>query len=210
MIQPGGVSLGVNFRVKEVIKLGEDALPALLDCLDKDERMTRTVSYFRSFRPSRQVHYVREASVDAVYGILKNVPVGANLDPSAYGRPEYYRAYGAAARKYWEANRGKPPIVRWHETLCDLKTAPDTRYTALKSIVTDQPHPQWMSGGSQENWPTAPAKMKAEAEALANPTVAEACFRAMDHEIAAFRQPRHEIHRRGTWGRVIARRQPPP
>src|SRR5262249_40888219 len=59
MSQPGGVYLGGNFRVAEIAKLGEAALPALFDCLEKDERLVRSVSYWRNFHPSRTVHYVK-------------------------------------------------------------------------------------------------------------------------------------------------------
>ena len=45
--QPGGVSLASDWRVEALIKIGEPAVPALIDCLETDERLTRSVHFWR-------------------------------------------------------------------------------------------------------------------------------------------------------------------
>jgi hypothetical protein len=185
MSQPGGVNLGNDFRVRAVVKLGEGALPALFDCLEKDTRLVRSVSYFRDFAPSREAHYVREAAWVAVSEILKSIPLEKSGVDYKTPKPERYRLLGAAAKKYWEANSGKSPSARWYETLCDLNAAPHLRFTAMSSLITDERYPRWTSGNDYEVWwPEPSAKIREIAAAFTNPTIAEAILKALDHDIA--------------------------
>src|SRR5262249_44661990 len=45
--QPGGVSLNLDGRVLELVKEGEAAVGPLLDCLEGDHRLTRSVQFGR-------------------------------------------------------------------------------------------------------------------------------------------------------------------
>lgn len=182
MMQPGGVALSNNFRVREMAKLGEAALPALFDCIEKDQRMVRVVSYWRDFHPTREVHYVAEAAWDAVYMILKTIP--ASHQGIDYQSPplQRYRAMGAAAKKYWEAHRSKSPEQRHYETLCDLKNNSMVRSSAVVSLVTEEQHPSWFNHEAELYWPKPPASMKASLDVFKNPTVAEALWFSLDHD----------------------------
>ena len=62
MGQPGGVSLAEDRRVEALIKLGDAAVPALIDAIEKDERLTRSVHFWRDFSSDRTVLAVREAA----------------------------------------------------------------------------------------------------------------------------------------------------
>lgn len=181
MSQPGGVHLGNNYRVRELAKLGEAALPALFDCLEKDERLVRTISYWRNFHPNREVHFVAEAAMDTVYMILKTIP--ASPEGVDYRDPplKRYRAFGAAARKYWEANHNKSPLLRHYETLCNLQFNDGLRCSAMNSLLVSDSYPPWMNE-AELYWPVAPSEMKTELEQFQNPTVAEALWRCLDND----------------------------
>jgi len=47
--QPGGVDLASDRRVQELIRLGDVAVPDLIDAVEKDERLTRSVHFWRDF-----------------------------------------------------------------------------------------------------------------------------------------------------------------
>lgn len=69
--QPGGIPLGMDRRVAALIDIGDAAVPALIDTVEKDERLTRSVHFWRDFARSRTVLSVREAALTAVMSILK-------------------------------------------------------------------------------------------------------------------------------------------
>ena len=47
--QPGGISLGRDRRVAALIEIGDPAVPALIDAVEKDGRLTRSVHFWRDF-----------------------------------------------------------------------------------------------------------------------------------------------------------------
>jgi hypothetical protein len=69
--QPGGVDLASDARVAALIKIGDPAVPALIDAVEKDGRLTRSVHFWRDFARSRTVLGVREAALVAVMSILR-------------------------------------------------------------------------------------------------------------------------------------------
>ena len=68
--QPGGVDLSEDPRVGKLIDLGDAAVPALIDCIENDVRLTRSVHFWRDFADSRGIIGVREAALTAVMSIL--------------------------------------------------------------------------------------------------------------------------------------------
>ena len=58
-------------RVAALIEIGDPAVPALIDAVEKDGRLTRSVHFSRDFARSRTVLSVREAALTAVMSILK-------------------------------------------------------------------------------------------------------------------------------------------
>ncbi len=53
--QPGGLDLNQDPVYVELVQQGKDAVPALIDTYENDERFTRSVSFHRDFFPSREV-----------------------------------------------------------------------------------------------------------------------------------------------------------
>ena len=68
--QPGGVSLVMDPRVKEIVKLGHAALRPLLNCLESDARLTRSVTFQRDFYEQRTIIPVKVAAFTAIEEIL--------------------------------------------------------------------------------------------------------------------------------------------
>jgi hypothetical protein len=65
-------NLSDDWRVKALIEIGEPAVPALIDALEKDDRLTRTVVVHHGLSGTyRRVEPVRKAAVAAVMTILR-------------------------------------------------------------------------------------------------------------------------------------------
>ncbi len=69
--QPGWPNLTLDRRVQELIRVGDPAVPALIDTLEKDERLTRSVQFFRDYARHRTVLSVREAALTALAHITQ-------------------------------------------------------------------------------------------------------------------------------------------
>lgn len=100
--QPGGVSLNSDPMVTALIAEGDAAVPALLQCMESDRRLTRSVSFFRDFDTHRNLIPVSAAAQAALDEIL-NVRFDTTLE---------YRAY-------WEKYQAMEPAERWYQTLKD-------------------------------------------------------------------------------------------
>jgi hypothetical protein len=59
------LNLASDRRVRELIGLGEAVVPALIDAMEEDERLTRSFHSWRDFARSRTVLSVREAVLTA-------------------------------------------------------------------------------------------------------------------------------------------------
>jgi hypothetical protein len=67
---PGSVSLGLNPVVKALIAEGDGAVDPLLDCLEKDTRLTRSADLDHNFRPYHMIP-VRQCAQAALDDMLK-------------------------------------------------------------------------------------------------------------------------------------------
>ena len=121
--QPGGVPLGMDRRVAALIEIGDPAVPALIDAVEKDGRLTRSVHFSRDFSRDRTVLSVREAALTAVMSILK-VRV---FEPASTGDNFTARGEDTAVktaqrlREYWKTYGGLPFDERMMKTLADPK-----------------------------------------------------------------------------------------
>jgi len=70
--QPGGVPLHEDWRVHELIKLGDTVVPRLIAVIETDKRLTRSVHFWRDFSPSRTVMNVKEAALSAIMSIWQD------------------------------------------------------------------------------------------------------------------------------------------
>jgi hypothetical protein len=109
MGQPGGVPLGEDARVTALIAVGDDAVPALIDCIEKDTRLTRSVHFWRDFAQSRTIIAVREAALTAAMSILRTrvfepAATGDNFtsrgEPGAKETAQVLRNIGAPTASY--------------------------------------------------------------------------------------------------------------
>ena len=135
--QPGGVSLGASPIVQALVDEGDDAVGPLIDALEHDTRLTRSVHFWRDFHRSRTIMGAHEAAYTALVGILKTPFFGAattgdNL--SARGL-EGRKAVADRVRAYWEKNRGIPLVERWYRTLADDGAGPEGWLQAAGNIV---------------------------------------------------------------------------
>lgn len=134
--QPGGVELSRDPGVDALIRIGEPAVPALLECLEHDARLTRSVHFWREFVPNRTVLGVFEACYVALANILDEdfyevVATGDNLTSS--------RRRGLvvqAVRAHWERWGSVPPVERRWQILSDDAAAPSRWAAAAEWLTT--------------------------------------------------------------------------
>jgi len=70
--QPGGVNIAEDRTVSALIQEGDAAVEPLIDCLEKDDRLTRSVSFGRDFHRDRHVITVKSAAMSALQTILQS------------------------------------------------------------------------------------------------------------------------------------------
>ena len=137
--QPGGVALSRDLRVDALIRVGEPAVPALLECLEHDERWTRAVHFWRDFVPRRSVLGVHEACYVALANILGEDffdfgSTGGNLTDSSQ-RSDVARS----VRTHWETWRGVAPAERRWQILNDDSRTPAQWASAAEWLTTGGP-----------------------------------------------------------------------
>lgn len=139
MGQPGGVDLTDHPVTKALIQAGDDAVQPLLDCLENDTRLTRSVRFGRDFHPGRTILGVHEAAYAALASILQTSFFGAGSTAdslTAHGL-EGRRQAAAAIRAYWQKNKALSLLERWHQTLSDDESTPDRSLEAADNIIQD-------------------------------------------------------------------------
>lgn len=186
-----GIMPTLDWRVKELINLGDAAVPDLIGTLESDGRLTRSVLFGHDFSRARKVFTVRGAAIEATASILGTrefEPRGSwDLDDQAA------KETAKSLRDYWKTYGHFPFDERMMKILADPKESftarrkaaknlsalnEQGRQTALTFMGTDLPH--------GEN----PAVKK-----FNNPTVAEAMLATMDADLNAHDYKQYE--RRG-------------
>lgn len=121
--QPGGVDLASDTRVIALIKEGDAAIEPLLKTLAGDDRLTRSVSFWRDFFPLRNVISVAAAARTALQSLL-------SVSLTAETRAEEAAAY----RSYWLKTKGLSMEERWMKEL-ENESAGMQRWTdAVKNL----------------------------------------------------------------------------
>lgn len=184
--QPGGVDLASDWRVEALIRLGDAAVPALIDAIERDERLTRSVHFWRDFARSRTVLSVREAALVAVMSILRLQvfePRATGDNFTAHG-PEQARDTARRLRDYWEQNRGLTLEQRMRRVLTDDLSTQEQMREAARNLaeLTGERRIGSMVWGSRTG--PAPTGAQNPALALTDPTAAEAILAAMDRDLA--------------------------
>ena len=125
MRSPGAASPGNSHLVRELIAEGDPAVAPLLDVLENDARLTRTVSGERGRSSMRFVHPVYEAAFAALLGILETHEFDQYR---SYGfkaaEPAERKSLAGALRQFWQRTRSIPLCERWYRTLLDDSAGP--------------------------------------------------------------------------------------
>jgi len=165
MGQPGGVLLAQDPVVADLIKEGPPAVEPLLDCMEKDTRLTRSVSFHRDFFPSRNLITVKSAAMAAFRGIVDSYDFrdGAFQDPSV-----------AQLRTWWDQNKSLSGPERWMAVLQD-DNANYQRWEEAAGRLTEDVSIQHLGQGAYMGKPGDPPKqMKGEpARDKTNPSVTD-------------------------------------
>lgn len=198
---PGEVLLVLDPRVEALIDIGDPAVPGLIDAVEKDERLTRSVHAWRPWAKDRTVLSVRAAALEAVTNILKTrfFRTGVLGDSITKRGPERVQGVVAELRGYWKTHGENPFTERMMKILTDSKS--DGVATAGAARNLTQLGTKWRySGGGmmtfdisrgQSGWPvpvlpTDTSEVRHLITQFSNPTVAEAILDAMDRHLKQF------------------------
>ena len=182
--QPGGVDLANDPRVVALIDCKELAVPALLEVLEKDRRLTRSVHFWRDFNQDRTVLSVAEAALVALQSILR-IRV---FEPRTSGDnftirgPKAAKMAAEKLRDYWNANRGMSLPERLRRSLTRTQAKPEDwrrAATELGRLGRDRRIGTTL-GGDQ----VSESEGENPALALSEPSAAEAILAAMDRDLA--------------------------
>ncbi len=180
--QPGEVVLGRDPRVEALIAVGDPAVEPLLECLEHDSRLTRSVSYDRDFIPDRSIIPVAEAAYVALCGILRQsfsltgVAAGNLSEPDI----EYRKELARQIRRHFDRYRGMSFEDKWYHILQNDDEPVELQLQAVanicrKSNVKEIPHSCGSSLSATRTDPNA-ASVQLTGEALrskSNPSVSE-------------------------------------
>jgi hypothetical protein len=136
MMSWGPPQFGQAPVVHDLIDEGDAAVGPLLEVLELDHRLTRSVSSDRGFSLSRFVHPVDEAAFAGLVAILQTREF------------DQYRSYGwksadsasrkalaGAMRDFWQRTRSVPLDDRWYKTLLDDSAGPARWLEAAGAII---------------------------------------------------------------------------
>ena len=135
--QPGGVDLVSDRRVAESIRLGNQAVPSLIDALENDERLTRSVHFWRDFARFRTVLGVREAVLTALMSILRpGVQAGGDRRQLHRSRRRRSQKDGPTPAHLLEGIRTAAVDERMMKVLVDPKADFEARREAARNLAT--------------------------------------------------------------------------
>lgn len=124
--QPGGLEVSWSSIVHALTKIGPRAVPALIDCIESDTRLTRSVSFWRDFAPMRHVLPVREAAAAALVQIWPSAAYRFTNDP---------KLTVANLRRDWNAVKSKTEPERQLADLEDDLAGPRTWIACARYLV---------------------------------------------------------------------------
>jgi hypothetical protein len=205
--QPGGVELGEDERIRALVAIGDSAVPALIECLEADARLTRSVHFWRDFSQDRTVLGVREAALTALMSILRVrvfEPVSTGDNFTGRG-PAAAKDTTARIRAYWKTYGSMPFDVRMMTVLRDERATPAAWREAAANLGeygVERSYGTTVFTGraGRDRDPSQPHPLVGTFKA---PTVAEALLAAMDRNLRAEELEKSEgFH--GGWGIDVA------
>src|SRR5262249_21353858 len=163
------------------------AVPALIDAVEKDERLTRSVHFWRDFARSRTVLAVREAALTAVMSILRVSvfePVATGDNFTARGK-KGQKQVTEKLRSYWKEYGRRALEEAMMKCLATPTASVEaTREAAyiLAHLGEDETLGTTVWSGHRRGGRRGPNPAVAK---FSKPTVAEAILAAMDRDLAA-------------------------
>ena len=134
--EPGGVNPAEEPVVAALIAEGDAAVEPLLDCVEQDQRLTRSVSFGRSFHRGRTVLSVREAAWVALTTILQ-----ANFSSSQEMRAYWIKYKSLKIEDRWFAILADDSMrVRWPEAAANI-VQPENALCHLNGFSMQPPVP---------------------------------------------------------------------
>jgi hypothetical protein len=174
---------------QELVSCGEAAVPALLQCLEVDTRLTRSVGVWREWSPHRTILSVRVASCMILGTILrtrrwdphKEIPWLDQENPDSVG------TWNKAIRHYWEEFGATPFPERMMRILTDPLSTLDVIHETSENLARLDRTP---GIGLQRYYVIPPddtlvRKLRPELATFKSPTVAEGILEAMDRHMKA-------------------------
>jgi hypothetical protein len=195
--QPGGIDLASDRRVQELIRQGDAVVPALIDAMEKDERLTRSVHFWRDFARSRTVLSVREAVLTALMSILRVrvfEPASTGDNFTARGE-EGAKRMAERLRAYWKEYGKLPFDERMMKVLTDPKTKFEAKREAAENLAAYGDDKRIQTTIT----PTvigddSPPRLNPVIGKFNKPTAAEAILAAMDADLKAHdAKPREDL-----------------
>ena len=186
--QPGGIDLASDFRVAALIKIGDPAVPALIDVLENDARLTRSVHVWRDFVRYRTVMSVRETALTALMSILRMRVFEARStgDNFTSRGDEDAKAAAQMLRVYWK----KFGSFSFDERMVKVLSDPDSGFETLREAADNLANPGVERTLGTTIWSSTsgphPKQPNLAARKLAKPTAAEAVLSAMDRDLAKY------------------------
>lgn len=185
--QPGGVSIGADWRVEALVAIGEPAVDGLIETFENDPRLTRSVEFQRDFEASRTILSVRETAFYSLKRILRTCVFESSADWESFrsGRGDPFATTVASLRHYWANVRDTPFENRMMEVLTNPESDLESLREAAQNLaLLDQPGtlpiPLFSAARSVKSGDTPPNRAIGQ---FTNPTAAEAILAAMDREL---------------------------
>lgn len=189
--QPGGVSLAQDPRVEALVKSSNEVIEPLLNAMENDDRLTRSVSFGRDFHRSRHLISVSEAAYAALVDLLRVEFKTCDENGELLTK----KKLTTQIRAYWEKMGNLPPTERFYAMLKDDSAGKKQWLQAAANIV--QPTGVESHGG----WTTSPdrkpgQKIELRGESLRDgriPSVSQLMAQRSD-DIAAIRTASTQDH----------------
>jgi hypothetical protein len=186
--QPGGVDLASDWRVEAIIAVGDPAIDELIDTVEQDTRLTRSVHFWRDFSRNRTVLSVREAALTAAMSILKVrvfEPVATGDNFTSRG-DEKVATTVASLRRYWKKYRDTPFENRMMDVLTNPASDSESLREAVQNLAQMNEQRTLATTVFSDTRRVKPGDTAANPaiKKFTNPTAAEAILAVMDRELS--------------------------
>lgn len=185
---PGEIEIERDPLFVDLCAMGEQAVPALIECVRQDRRLTRCVGFWRDYDRSRKFVSVCEVAYGAIQSILKTTfrdSIQGVLE-LGFEDDEARSRVVSLLCEYWERHKKTPFVRRMMAILVDEKASP----LAWQEAADNLAHLGQRRSFSMTRWlpaepPIVPA-IREELTSIEHPTAAEAVLTAFDRHLVAF------------------------